>query len=118
MAVTEFSRALHLYPPKENGWTPKVMPCSAREETGIKEVWETIEDFVDQNKANGYFDENRKKQNINWFLQAVDEHIKDFFHQKSSFKKSRDKMLKQVVENKISPFYAAKVLLDEVAKEL
>ncbi len=118
LAVTEFSRALHLYPPKENGWTPKVMPCSAIEGTGIKELWDIIQDFLTQNKRNGHFEQNRKKQNVNWFLQTVDEHIKDFFHQKPSFQKSLDRMLAQVAENKISPFYAAKVLLDEVAKEL
>ena len=118
LAVREFSRALHLYPPKENGWIPKVMSCSATEGSGIKELWETIEDFLGQNKANGHFDQHRKNQNINWFLQTVDDHIKDFFHQKPAFQKSRDQMLTQVVENKVSPFYAAKVVLDKVSKEL
>ena len=61
---------------------------------------------------------HRKNQNINWFLQTVDDHIKDFFHQKPAFQKSRDQMLTQVVENKVSPFYAAKVVLDKVSKEL
>ncbi len=118
LAVREFSRALHLYPPKENGWIPKVMSCSATEGSGIKELWKTIEDFLEQNKANGHFDQHRKNQNINWFLQTVDDHIKDFFHQKPAFQKSRDQMLAQVVENKVSPFYAAKVVLDKVSKEL
>ncbi len=118
LAVTEFSRALHLYPPKENGWIPKVMSCSAMEGTGIQELWVTIEDFLGLNRSNGHFDEHRKKQNINWFLQTVDEHIKGFFHQKAAFQKYRDQMLKQVANNKVSPFYAAKVLLDEVSKEL
>ncbi|NAY90397.1 methylmalonyl Co-A mutase-associated GTPase MeaB [Muricauda sp. JGD-17] len=118
LAVTEFSRALHLYPPKENGWIPKVMACSATEGTGIKELWDIIQAFTEQNRANSHFIRNRKKQNINWFLQTVDEHIKHFFHQKSSFKKAQAKMLKQVEESKISPFYAAQVLINEITKEL
>ncbi|RDY60998.1 methylmalonyl Co-A mutase-associated GTPase MeaB [Flagellimonas nanhaiensis] len=118
LAVVEFTRALHLYPPKENGWTPKVMQCSASENTGIREIWEMVEDFVAHNKESGHFDQKRKTQNKNWFLQTVDEHLKLFFHQKKTFVEAQDKMLRAIDENKISPFYAAKMLLDDVTKEL
>ena len=118
LAVTEFSRALHLYPPKANGWIPKVLKCSATENTGIQEIWEVVETFVQQNKENGFFEENRKNQNKNWFLQTVDDKIKLFFHQKASFKSEQEKLLKAIEDNKMSPFYAAKVLLDKITKEL
>ncbi|MEW2921496.1 methylmalonyl Co-A mutase-associated GTPase MeaB [Muricauda sp. ANG21] len=118
LAETEFSRALHLYPPKKNGWVPKVMRCSATENTGIKEIWELVKQFVTQNKENGHFEQNRKTQNKNWFLQTVDEHLKQFFHQKESFKKEQAKMLSAIEKNEISPFYAAKLLLDKITKEL
>lgn len=118
LAVTEFSRALHLYPPKANGWVPKVLKCSATENTGIQEIWEVVETFVHHNKENGFFEENRKNQNKNWFLQTVDDKIKQFFHQKASFKSEQEKLLKAIEDNKMSPFYAAKVLLDKITKEL
>ena len=118
LAATEFSRALHLYPPKSNGWIPKVLKCSATENIGIKEIWDVVENFVQQNKENGFFDKNRKVQNKNWFLQTVDEHIKQFFHQKESFKNAQIALLKDIDDNKISPFYAAKLLLDQITKEL
>lgn len=118
LAETEFSRALHLYPPKKNGWMPKVMRCSSTENTGVKEIWALVEQFVAQNKENGHFEKNRKTQNKNWFLQTVDEHIKQFFHQRESFKKEQSKMLMAIENNEISPFYAAKLLLDKITKEL
>ncbi len=118
LAETEFSRALHLYPPKKNGWVPKVMRCSATENTGIKEIWEMVEDFVAQQRESGHFEKNRKTQNKNWFLQTVDEHIKQYFHQRESFKKEQNKMLTAIENNEISPFYAAKLLLDKITKEL
>lgn len=118
LAVTEFSRALHLYPPKANGWIPKVLKCSAIENKGIQEIWEVVETFVQQNKKNGFFEENRKNQNKNWFMQTVDDKIKQFFHQKASFKSEQEKLLKAIEDNKMSPFYAAKVLLDKITKEL
>ncbi|MBO0341649.1 methylmalonyl Co-A mutase-associated GTPase MeaB [Flagellimonas profundi] len=118
LAVTEFSRALHLYPPKANGWIPKVMQCSALEKTGIAEIWEMVQQFVEHNKENGFFEKNRQQQNKNWFLQTVDEYIKQFFHQKETFKTEQAKLLREIEGNKISPFYAAKILLDKITKEL
>lgn len=118
LAVTEFSRALHLYPPKANGWTPKVMKCSAMEKTGIEEIWDMVQQFVEHNKENGFFEKNRQQQNKNWFLQTVDEQIKQFFHQKETFKIEQAQLLIEIEEHKISPFYAAKLLLDKITKEL
>ncbi len=118
LAVTEFQRALHLYPPKQNGWIPKVMKCSASENTGVREIWDMVEDFARQNKENGFFEKNRKNQNKNWFLQTVDDHLKQFFHQKPAFIKVQNELLKDIEQNKVSPFYAAKLLLDKITKEL
>ncbi|KQC28519.1 methylmalonyl Co-A mutase-associated GTPase MeaB [Flagellimonas eckloniae] len=118
LAKAEFSRALHLYPPKENGWIPKVLSCSATENTGIREILEMIQEFVKVTRENGHFELNRKNQNKNWFVQTVDEQLKLFFHQKKAYKRIQQKMLKAIEENKISPFYAAQVLLDDLTKEL
>ncbi|WP_421806811.1 methylmalonyl Co-A mutase-associated GTPase MeaB [Flagellimonas sp.] len=118
LAVTEFSRALRLYPPKANGWIPKVKKCSAVENTGIIEIWEMVQRFVSHTKENGFFEKNRQQQNKNWFLQTVDEYIKQFFHQKETFKKEQAKLLTDIESHKISPFYAAKLLLDKITKEL
>ncbi|WP_375325002.1 methylmalonyl Co-A mutase-associated GTPase MeaB [Flagellimonas sp. GZD32] len=118
LAVTEFSRALHLYPPKANGWTPKVKKCSALENTGIEEIWDMVQQFVEHTKANGFFEKNRQRQNKNWFLQTVDEYIKQFFHQKDTFKTEQARLLTEIEQHKISPFYAAKTLLDKITKEL
>lgn len=118
LAETEFTRALHLYPPKENGWVPRVMRCSSTENTGIAEIWQIIEDYISKSRKDGYFERNRKVQNKNWFLQTVDGQLKHFFHQKASFVRIREEMLQAVEENRISPFYAAKTLMEEIHKEL
>ena len=88
------------------------------EKTGIEEIWEMVQRFVEHNRKNGFFEKNRQLQNKNWFLQTVDEYIKQFFHQKETFKKEQAKFLIEIEENKISPFYAAKLLLDKITEEL
>ncbi|TAI49372.1 methylmalonyl Co-A mutase-associated GTPase MeaB [Flagellimonas allohymeniacidonis] len=118
LAQAEFARALHLYPPKENGWVPKVFCCSAVENTGINTLWELIQDFTKTMKTNGHFERNRKLQNKNWFLQTVDEQIKVYFHSKKSFVEAQEEMLKAIEENKISPYHAARKLLDGLKEQL
>ena len=113
-AQAEFKRALHLYPPKENGWVPPVSLCSSTQDTGIREIWGTVEDFVARGKENGFFERNRKDQNRHWFLQSMDHHIKQLFRQDPDFKIRQDALLKKVEAGNISPFYAAKILLGQL----
>ena len=54
-AAIEFSRALHLYPPKENGWSPKVLSCSAIENKGLAEIWVMISNYISQSKKDEFF---------------------------------------------------------------
>ena len=74
-AKQEYQMALHLFPSSENGWTPKVSVCSALENTGIKDIWETINTYNQQMITNNYKTENRKKQNIDWLHHAIKEEL-------------------------------------------
>ncbi|MEE9364701.1 MAG: methylmalonyl Co-A mutase-associated GTPase MeaB [Cellulophaga sp.] len=112
IAKLEFARALHLYPPKDNGWIPKVSVCSANEKTGIEEIWALILEYVQGNKKDGYFQIKRKEQNKYWVLQTVNNRIKERFYADKTVKKELKILLKQVQENKISPFKAAELLLN------
>ncbi len=117
-ARNEFERALHLFPPKANGWTPKVLTCSALERTGIKEVWEMIEAYVLTAKKDSSFYQNRKKQNKQWLYQTLDNRLSSHFYENARIKKMLKSLLVQVEENKISPFRAAEELLEQFGKEL
>jgi len=117
-AKVEFERALQLYPPKENGWIPKVSTCSSIENSGIIEIWDMIEQFLDTTKDYGYFESNRQNQNKYWFLQTVDELLKQHFFQVSSVKENLEMMMVQVAKDKISPFRAAELLMAGYKKEL
>src|SRR5690606_20179028 len=111
-AMAEFKRALRLYPPKENGWSPQVTLCSSTQGTGIDEIWGMVEDFVAKNRANGFFGSNRGNQNRQWFQQSVDDHIKRAYRQNPSFLKRQRELLVEVERGSISPFYAAKILME------
>ena len=118
LAQTEFSRALHLYPPKENDWTPKVMACSAAENSGILEIWSTIEEYLKTTKENGHFQHNRNFQNKNWFLQSLNQQLTQILQQNKTYQKARKSMLAAVEKNTISPFKAAREVLKIVNDQL
>ncbi len=111
-AKTEFWRALHLYPPKKSGWHPKVSLCSALKNTGITEIWEMIETFQSETKANGYFEKNRNEQNKFWVLQTIEEQLKNNFYHNPIVKKELEKQLKAVEKKETTAFLAAKYLLE------
>lgn len=79
-AAQEYKNAIHLFPPNESDWVTPVGTCSAIEEQGIKEVWDQIETFKKQSKANGWLEKNRKEQVIKWFRERIDSRLKDQFY--------------------------------------
>ena len=62
LAKTEFNRALHLYPPKDNGWIAKTITCSALKNEGIQEALTLIDGYITQMKETGYFVAKREQQ--------------------------------------------------------
>ena len=110
-ARLEFKRALHLYPPKPNGWQPKVLLSSALHNTGISEVWDLIEEYLEFVRENDHFDKNRQQQNKFWLIQTIDDRLRSRFYQDPEIKKALDLQLKAIENKETTPFAAAEYLL-------
>lgn len=67
----EYKRALQLFPAMENGWTPQTSTCSALENTGISEIFKTINKFDLQMISSGWKNENRIRQNTYWLHHQI-----------------------------------------------
>jgi len=111
LAKTEFNRALHLYPPKDNGWTPKTLTCSAIENEGITEIWELISDYMKKAKSTNFFQHRRHKQNKFWLLQTIESRLKSDFYENPEIKIALEKQIQLLSEGKVTPFQAADTLL-------
>ena len=74
-AALEYKRALHLFPAMENGWTPRVNTCSAIENKGIDEIFETINSFNNQMLSNGWKTKNRNDQKKYWLHLKIKEEL-------------------------------------------
>ena len=113
LAKAEYSNALHLFPPPESGWIPVVETCSAQTRDGILQVWETICDFCTFTSAKGFFTRRRMEQDRQVLFDAIDESIKSSFYSRKDIAHQLKKMETDVVAGKISPYSAAKELLEK-----
>ncbi|WP_405381358.1 methylmalonyl Co-A mutase-associated GTPase MeaB [Maribacter sp. LLG6340-A2] len=111
LSKIEFTRALHMFPPKENGWSAEVLTCSALENKGLKEIWQVISTYCSLMKENGFFVKNRQNQNEQWLLQYLEQELLTAFHNHEITKDLLPKLKEEVINGSISPFAAAEKLL-------
>ncbi|MEX6625336.1 methylmalonyl Co-A mutase-associated GTPase MeaB [Tenacibaculum salmonis] len=112
IAKVEFNKALHLYPPKDNGWQPTVLLASALHQKGILEIYTMINEYITSAIDTNYFDQKRNHQNKYWLLETINEQLKKDFYNNETIKKALKEELKELENSKTTPFTAAKRLLD------
>lgn len=113
LARREYKNALHLFPPTESEWYPRVLLTSAVKNTGIDIVWDTIKEYIAHTKANNYWEINRSRQAKYRMHETILDSLKSGFYQNESLKEQISTFEQKVLEGKISPFLAAKMLLEK-----
>jgi LAO/AO transport system kinase len=111
-AQSQYKNALHLFPPTESGWIPRVGTCSAIIGNGIPQVWDTISEYRNFAKVNGYFEIKRKAQNKEIMIETINEYLRNDFYQNQQIKKQLEEMSGMVQNNQISAYIAAQQLID------
>ncbi|MCH5334720.1 MAG: methylmalonyl Co-A mutase-associated GTPase MeaB [Alistipes sp.] len=113
LAKTQFEGALRLFPMPESQWRPKVYTCSAYTGDGLEEVWKGIEEFLDHTQTNGYFTDNRNRQNKYWMYESINETLRNSFYHNPEIEALIGDYEQRVLNAKMSSFIAAKELLDK-----
>ncbi len=112
----EYKRALHLFPPNSNEWIPRVEMASALQQEGMKDIWQVILEFENQQKTKGYFIQTREQQAIQWFEEALSDLLMETFYNSEKIKPQLLRMKDQVREHEIEPYTAARTLLKAFLK--
>lgn len=112
LAQAQYRNALHLFPPPQSAWFPKVELCSALYSTGIDTIWNMVNDYLQHTRQNGFFHNNRNEQSRYWMYETINEKLKNSFYQNSVLKIKIGELEKMVQNNEMSSFEAARVLLD------
>ena len=112
IAKIAFAKALHLYPPKENGWQPEVLTASALNNLGIENIQKMIWKYIAHSKEQNFFNKKRNLQNKHWLFATIEQQLKTQFYEKAAIKKALTKEINNLENGKSTPFNAAKRLLD------
>jgi LAO/AO transport system kinase len=112
LARAQIFNALKLFPPTESEWTPQVLTCSSLSGKGIGDVWNTVVDFINHTKANGFFQNNRNRQGKYWMYESINETLKSDFYTNERIAPLLAQYEADILGDRISSFVAAKNLLD------
>jgi LAO/AO transport system kinase len=113
-AQAHYRNALHLFPARSSSWTPQVQMVSAVEERGVAELWATLNQFRQELQQNGYWADNRQQQAAYWLQEALTAGLQAFFEQHSTAQAELSLLLPQVLAGVVSPFEAAKRVLERL----
>jgi LAO/AO transport system kinase len=116
LAASQFRNALHLFPPSGSGWIPCVLTCSAKQHTGVAEVWDTVKEYVELAKGNQYFDKSRHDQAKYWMYETINETLKNNFYHNPRIRHQLSEYEQMVLSDKLSSFAAANKLLQNYFK--
>ncbi|MDR0789779.1 MAG: methylmalonyl Co-A mutase-associated GTPase MeaB [Bacteroidales bacterium] len=117
LAARQYSNALSLFPPSASGWTPQVFTCSAYTLEGIDKIWDVIGQYVQHTKDNGYFYTKRNEQNLRILSETINYHLTERFYNDDRIKTMLLQMQTDVLENKISAYIAAQMLIESYINE-
>ena len=112
LAKAQYQGALRLFPLPESEWRPQVYTCSSLEGTGLEEVWQGVEQYLQHIELNGYFTSNRNRQNKYWMYETINETLKSSFYNNPEIESRMEEVERRVLDAKLSSFIAAKELLD------
>ncbi len=117
-ARVEFQHALQLFRPDESGWEPVVLTSSAKENTGIEKIWDTILSYKEKATKNGFWDSNRKQQQITWFREYVDNRLMQEITKFPGINRLIKNLEKSVVQKRQLPVAAGEKLVSEFKRML
>ncbi|MCK7622783.1 methylmalonyl Co-A mutase-associated GTPase MeaB [Streptomyces sp. RS10V-4] len=110
-AARELSGALRLLRPPEAAWTPPVLTCSAREGTGLKAVWERVEQHRALLESSGALAERRRAQQVDWTWSMVRERLMDRLQEHPEVRRLGPEVERAVRAGEITATLAAERLL-------
>ena len=110
-ARRQYESALRMFAPNRQGWTARVLTCSALENRGIREVWRMIMDHRAQQEAAGHLERRRQAQALSWMRELISSGLQEIFQNASAAQERLARFEHSVREGTISPSSAARELL-------
>jgi LAO/AO transport system kinase len=117
-AKIDYKNALHIFPPKESNWETRVHTCSSIENRGIQDIWESIKAHNKHTKENGFFEQHRKKQELERFEDYLKEALSRHFYSNAVIKEKITDIKANILGGKISIYNAVNKLIEEYLSKI
>jgi len=111
-ARVEYASALHLFPASPDGWSPRVLTCSALSGDGIGEIWQMILDHRSQMVESGRLAERRSGQALEWMKELIALDLEASFRSDAAVAKRLPELQQAVKAGEVTPFAASRELLE------
>ena len=111
MAVAQMQSALALLRPPTQQWKVPVLKISATRGDGIKEFWETIENYHKTMEAHGAIAARRQHQALAWMWHLIESGLQQHFNDSPGVKHALPGLTQAVQAGSITPSTAARELL-------
>jgi LAO/AO transport system kinase len=110
---SQFQNALHFFPLRESGWSPKIILTSSTEGKGIDLCWKQIESFVDIVGPEN-FAKKRKLQNKTWFQERLSDWIHSYLMQNEMVINTLAHVQEQLINESISVSKAIYLIQEKI----
>jgi len=110
-ARIEYAGALHLFPASADGWTPRVLTCSAIEGAGIGELWQMVLAHRELLEGNGWLARRRNLQALSWMQELTMVGLDALFRGNRAIAARLPLLEEEVRMGRKTPFAASRELL-------
>jgi LAO/AO transport system kinase len=110
-ARTEYAGALHLFPASADGWTPRVLTCSAISKEGIAEVWQMVLEHRELLEGDGSLTKLRNLQALQWMNELTMLGLEELFRGNRAVAERLPLLRDEVHRGRMTPFAASRELL-------
>ena len=107
----DYESALHLFPAGADGWTPRVVTCSALNREGIADIWSLVLEHRALLESNGSFARLREEQALEWMREALLLGLEQDIRRDRTITDRLAGLHAEVRSGRLSPFRAARDLL-------
>jgi LAO/AO transport system kinase len=111
-AARELAGALRLIYPHEAIWKPPVITMSGLEGVGLEEFWNTVQHHREVLTEAGRFEENRRRQQVDWTWTMVHDQLLRRLASNPRVKDIRGQVEQQVRDGSLTAALAAAQILD------
>ncbi|MFJ6699011.1 methylmalonyl Co-A mutase-associated GTPase MeaB [Streptomyces sp. NPDC091272] len=110
-AARELAGALRLMHPADANWTPPVLSCSARENAGLDEVWDRLEQHRTLLDSSGRLAAKRAGQQVDWAWAMVRDELLGRLHSHPAVRSAAPGIEHALREGELTPTLAAERIL-------